>query len=86
VLDRGPGEDKDERGWKALGRSSALVVDAATLALVGRVELGSGVLRFGSRFTPDGRRFLALCPGYEAKNPAEAQPRELVSIDLASGR
>ncbi len=86
VLDRGPGEDKDERGWKALGKSMALVVDAVTLALVGQVELGSGVWRRGSHFTPDGRRFLALCPGYEAKNPAEAQPRELVSIELASGR
>lgn len=86
VLDRGPGEDKDERGYKALGKSSALVVDAATLSLVGRVELGSGVTRYGSHFTPDGRRFLAHCPGYEAKSPAEAQAGELVGIDLASGR
>jgi hypothetical protein len=43
VLDRGPGEDKDERGYKATGGSSATVVDPATLTVVGRVELGSGI-------------------------------------------
>jgi len=87
VLDLGPGEDKDERGYKATGKSSAVVVDPATLAVVGRVELGSGVA--GGRrayFSPDGRRLTLLCPGYEAKNPAEAQPRELVNIDLVAGR
>jgi len=86
VLDRGPGEDKGARGYKASGKSSALVVDAATLSLVGRVELGSGAWRSGSYFSPDGQRFTVLCPGYEAKNPAESQVRELVSVDLASGR
>ena len=85
VLDRGPGEDKNERGYKATGKSTATIVDPASLAVVGRVELGSGVLA-GGAFTPDGRRLAVVCPGYEAKNPAESQPRELVVVDLASGK
>jgi DNA-binding beta-propeller fold protein YncE len=84
VLDRGPGEDKRERGYKATGRSSATVVDPATLKEVGRVELGFGLSRW--HFSPDSRRLTVLCPGYEAKNPAQALIRELVNIDLATGR
>jgi DNA-binding beta-propeller fold protein YncE len=85
VLDPGPGEEKGERGYKAAGKSSATIVDAATLAVVARVELCSGVAR-GASFSPDGARLTVLCPGYEAKNPAESQARELVNIDLATGR
>jgi DNA-binding beta-propeller fold protein YncE len=85
VLDPGPGEEKGERGYKAAGKSSATIVDAATLAVVGRVELGSGVAR-GASFSPDGTRLTVLCPGYEAKNPSESQARELVNIDVATGR
>jgi DNA-binding beta-propeller fold protein YncE len=83
VLDRGPGEDKDERGWKAAGRSSVTVVDAAGLKVIGRVELCSGLSK--AAFVADGRVAL-LCPGYEAKKPAEAQPSELVVVDLATAR
>ena len=86
VLDRGPGEDKGERGYKATGRSSATVVDSGTLAVVGRVELGFGVTPGRAFFSPDSGRLALLCPGYEAKNPAESLARELVSIDLAAGR
>jgi len=86
VLDRGPGEDKDERGYRATGKSSATVVDPATLTVVGRVELGSGIEGGSWHFSPDSRRLTVLCPGYEAKNPAEAQIRELVSVELATGR
>ncbi|MCG6927761.1 MAG: hypothetical protein LJF30_20955, partial [Acidobacteria bacterium] len=68
VLDRGPGEDKDERGWKAKGRSSVTIVDAASLQAIGRVELCSGLST--AAFVADGRVAL-LCPGYEAKKPAE---------------
>jgi DNA-binding beta-propeller fold protein YncE len=83
VFDRGAGEDKDERGWKASGRSSVTIVDAANLKAIGRVELGSGLATAG--FVGDGR-LAALCPGYEAKNPAEAQVAELVLVDLATAR
>jgi DNA-binding beta-propeller fold protein YncE len=86
VLDRGPGEDKDERGYKATGKSSATVVDPATLAVVGRVELGSGVSTGRAYWSSDGRRLTLLCPGYEPKNPAEAQIRELVNVDVGAGR
>jgi DNA-binding beta-propeller fold protein YncE len=63
-----------------------VVVDPATLTIVGRVELGAGVAGRRSYFSPDNRRVTLLCPGYEAKNPAEAQIRELVNVDLVSGR
>jgi DNA-binding beta-propeller fold protein YncE len=86
VLDRGPGEDKEERGYKASGRSSATVVDPATLTVVGHVELGFGLEAGRSYFSPDGRRLTVLCPGYEAKNPAEALIREVVNVDLTTGR
>ena len=86
VLDRGPGDDKRERGYKATGKSSATVVDRATLAAVGRVELGAGLAAGHAYFSPDGHRLTLLCPGYEAKNSAEALARELVTIDLVEGR
>jgi DNA-binding beta-propeller fold protein YncE len=86
VLDRGPGEDKHERGYRATGKSSATVVDPATLTAVGRVELGAGLAAGHSYFSPDGHRLTLLCPGYEAKNPAEGLVRELVTIDLVEGR
>ena len=37
-------------------------------------------------FSPDGSRLTVLCPGYEAKNPAESLIRELVTLDLVTGR
>jgi DNA-binding beta-propeller fold protein YncE len=86
VLDRGPGEDKREHGYKAAGKSSATIVDSTELKSIARVELGSGVEPGAAYFSPDGRRLTVLCPGYEAKNPAEAQPRELVNLDLVDGR
>ncbi|HSD66884.1 MAG TPA: hypothetical protein VLF95_09295 [Vicinamibacteria bacterium] len=84
VLDRGPGEDKRERGYKATGRSSATIVDATSLREVGRVELGYGIGRWA--FSPDGGRLFVLCPGYEARSPAEALGEELVTVDLAAAR
>jgi DNA-binding beta-propeller fold protein YncE len=35
---------------------------------------------------PDGKRAVIVCPGYESNNPAETLPRELVVLDLISGR
>jgi DNA-binding beta-propeller fold protein YncE len=86
VLDRGPGQDKHERGYQASGKSSATIVDPEKLQLVGRVELGFGIKGGRWYFSPDGRRLTVLCPGYEAKSPAEALVRELVNVDLAGGR
>ena len=37
-------------------------------------------------WSADSRRLTLLCPGYEAKNPAEAQIRELVNVDVGTGR
>ncbi len=86
VLDRGPGEDKHERGYKATGKSSATIVDPVALKTIARVELGPGVDPAAAYFSPDGHRLTILCPGYEAKNPAEAQGRELVNLDLVAGQ
>ncbi len=86
AFDRGPGEDKKERGYKATGKSAVIVVDPASMSVVGRVELGSGVEADRSYFSPDGRRLTVFCPGYDAKNPAESQTAELVNVDLATGR
>jgi DNA-binding beta-propeller fold protein YncE len=86
VLDRGPGEDKRERGYKATGKSSATVVDPASLKVVGHVELGFGLEAGRWYFSADSRRLTLLCPGYEAKNAAEALIRELVNVDLTTGR
>jgi hypothetical protein len=86
VLDRGPGEDKREHGYKATGKSSATIVDPVELKSLARVELGSGVEPGAAYFSPDGQRLTVLCPGYESKSPAEAQPRELVNLDLAVGK
>ena len=83
ALDRGPGEDKDERGYKASGRSSATVVDAASLKPIGHVELGFGL---DSVITIPEGRLVVTCPGYQAKNAAESLVRELVVIDLATAR
>jgi len=86
VLDRGPGEDAHERGYKATGKSVATVVDPAAMAVVGRVELGWGLQQSRWFFGPDSSRLTLLCPGFEAKVPAEALRRELVSIDVGAAR
>ncbi len=83
VLDDGPGESKGNRGYKAQGRSSATIVDAERFEAVGRVELGFGL---DSVLTDPQGRLVVLCPGYDAKNPAESLPRELVIVDLATAR
>jgi len=84
VLERGPGADKGERGFKAVGKSAATIIDTAAMAIIGRVELGSGVdaerVYFGKE------RVAIFCPGYEARNPADAQARELIVLDVKEGR
>jgi DNA-binding beta-propeller fold protein YncE len=85
ALDRGPGKDKKERGFEASGRSSATVIDATTLKVIGRVELGYGRVPGSSLFFPEGQ-MVALCEGYDAKNAKDVLPRELVTFDLANAR
>lgn len=85
VLDRGPGKDAGEAGYQAKGKSSATIVDAATLEVGPRVELGWG-LDFTPLVTPEGNRLTFVCPGYQSKKPAEVLPRELVTVDLTSGQ
>jgi DNA-binding beta-propeller fold protein YncE len=84
VLEPGTSEDKRERGRKARTRSAVTVIDAAGMTALGRVELGNG-LDVGSAYFGAGRVAL-FCPGYDAKDAAEAQPRELVVVDLQEGR
>ena len=83
VLDDGPGESKGERGYKATGRAAATVVDATSLKAIGRVELGFGL---HSVLTGADGRLTVTCPGYDAKDPKEALPRELVVVELAMAR
>jgi len=88
VLDQGPGKDKGESGYQATGKSSVTIVDAATLKARARVELGFGIL--GGEIptgllSPDGRRLVLVCPGYESKTPAEKLLRELVIVDVGKG-
>jgi hypothetical protein len=54
------------------------------MQVVGRVELGFGVDVDRAYFGVD--RLAIFCPGYEAKNPADAQARELVVLDPKEGR
>jgi len=86
VLDRGPGDDKGSRGYKAKGKSTATVIDSATLSVVARVDLGWGIEPPGGFFSADGSRLAVICPGYDAKNAAEALPRELVTLDPRTGQ
>ena len=86
VLDRGPGDDKGARGYKAKGKSTATVVDSATLAVVARVDLGWGIEPPGGFFSADGSRLAIMCPGYDAKDASEALPRELVTLDPRTGQ
>jgi DNA-binding beta-propeller fold protein YncE len=86
VLDLGPGEGKGGRGYKAKGKSTATIVDPVAMTVVARVELGWGIELPGAIFTADGARLVVICPGYDAKNAAEALPRELVTLDPRTGQ
>lgn len=86
ILDRGPGEDAGDRGYKPKGRSRATIVDPALRSIVGSVDLGSGVDLSAHYFGPEGRRLTLLCPGYAHGNPEDARPRELVNIDVLTGQ
>jgi DNA-binding beta-propeller fold protein YncE len=85
VLDRGTGKDAGDAGFQAKTKSSATILDAATLATKAHVELGSG-LESTAMLSAAGDRLAVICPGYVSKKPEENQPRELVTVDLAGGK
>lgn len=84
VVSRGEGS---ESFWTSTfhpqTKSSAVVVDAATLKPAARAELGWDVA--DPVFRPDGSAALILTPGVSSDKAAENRPAELIRIDLASG-
>ena len=94
VLDRGPGKDT-RFGYHPTGKSWATVIDPASLQEVGRAELcwnvdvgwASGArVRDPGVFSVDGRRLTLPCTGYRSQKPEETLSRQLVNLDLGSGR
>jgi YVTN family beta-propeller protein len=88
VFDQGPGKDKGDAGYQATGKSALTILDARTLKITARVELGSGLVGGDTPtalLSPDGSRLTLACPGYESKTRGESQPGELVSVDLKKG-
>jgi DNA-binding beta-propeller fold protein YncE len=85
VLDRGVGKDAGDAGFQAKSKSAVTILDAGTLAVRSRVELGWG-LEPTAMLSRTGDRLSVLCPGYVSKKPEETLPRELVTVDLTSGR
>ena len=95
VLDRGPGKETVRFGYHPTGKSWVTVIDPASLQEVGRSELCWNVVlawRDGvdvsdpGVFGADGRRLTLPCAGYRSQKPEEALPRELVNVDLDTGR
>ncbi len=88
-------------GFHPEAPTAATIIDAASLQIVKRLDLGWGWpdlitvrkvmgygLDLGTRgpvFSPDGRRLLVVFPGYVTNKPAETRPRELFIIDLQGG-
>lgn len=85
VLDQGKGKEAGDAGFQAKTKSSATILDAATLTVKTQVELGNGLERT-TMLSATGDRLAVICPGYVSKKPEENQPRELVTVDLASGK
>jgi DNA-binding beta-propeller fold protein YncE len=83
VLDRGQGRDAGDNGFRAKTQSVATILDARTLAVQGRVEIGWG-LEPTVMFDKSGTQMSVICSGFVSRNPKEALPRELVTIDLAA--
>jgi DNA-binding beta-propeller fold protein YncE len=85
VMDRGLGKDAGDAGYEAKGKSALTILDAASLGVQSRVELCWG-LDFKAMMTPGGDRVSFVCPGYAAKKAEENLPRELVTVNLATGQ
>lgn len=85
ALDRGAGRDAGEAGYQAKSRAVATVIDATTMEAGPRIELGWG-LEPTAVLTPAGDRLTVICSGYVGRKPEETLPRELVTVDLATGQ
>jgi DNA-binding beta-propeller fold protein YncE len=85
VLDRGAGKDAGDAGFQAKSKSALTILDANTLAVRSRVELGWG-LEPTAMLTGTSDRLSVICPGYVGKKPDETLPREIVTVDLTSGQ
>lgn len=84
VLDPGEGRDAGDAGFQAKTRSAVTVLDARTLAVQRRIELGWG-LAAAPMLSARGHRLTVVCPGFRGKSAAESLPREIVTVDLATG-
>ena len=85
VLDRGKGEDKGNNGFRATTKASVTVLDGQSLATQSQIELGTG-LDDVVMLSAKGDLLSVVCPGFRGKTPAESQPRELITVDVAAGR
>ena len=74
-------------GYHPTGKSWATVINAQTMEIVARTEVGWTVTTgmVGWTFSPDGRHMTISCFGYRSQKPKEALPRELATLDLESG-
>lgn len=84
VLDRGQGRQNGTT-FEPTTKSAVTILDAPTLAIQARVELGWG-LDPAAMLGAAGDRLAVLCPGLEARKNVEPLPRELVTVDLTAGK
>jgi len=84
ALDRGEGDSFGDDGFRARTRSTVTIIEAATLKVQARVELGTGLMD-AVMLAADGERLSVVCPGYRTKKAADRRPRELVTVDLGAG-
>lgn len=84
VLDRGLGRDAGDAGYQAKSKSALTILDAATLDVQARVELGWG-LDFTPLIPPSGDRVSLICPGFVGRKPDETLPREMITVNLTTG-
>ncbi len=85
VLDPGPGEVVSD-GYQSKGKSFVTIVDADTLTVKARVELGWGLDWNTPLVSPAGDRVSFICPGYHPKKVENVLAAELVTVDIASAR
>jgi DNA-binding beta-propeller fold protein YncE len=78
----GPGERKGQRGYKATGRSSATIADAASLSAIGRVDLGFGLESVLTWRSADGRT-LALLQGQPRTAKYPFPQSKVTIVDVA---
>lgn len=84
VLDRGQGRQNGTT-FEPTTKSAVTILDARTLVIQARVELGWG-LDSAPMLGAAGDRLAVLCPGLEARKNVEPLPRELVTVDLTAGK